>query len=169
MINLEKSIRQKRLIYNISISYILELVLDYIIWLGLLSVSVGIIVDNQGQIILKIIFLIIALWLIVGLWFKNKLVPVSGGDLKNNREMIISLFNNKFPKSQLDKTNEKVIYYEKGVGLFNWGKTITIIFDANSVYINWITLGRFDIKSPFHAPLNYFELRKIKRQIEEKR
>jgi hypothetical protein len=50
--------------------------------------------------------------------------------------------------------------------LCGWGKQITLIYDGSNFFINLATLGRYDIKSPFHAISNYYFLKSLKRKLE---
>jgi hypothetical protein len=172
MINLDlnKSIRKKRLIYRLSPFVIIDLILDNSIWLILLLAFVLALINkdnysNTNSIIIAIIFLILILWLLCGLWFKNKLVKISGYDNESNRKLIIQLFNDKFPDLKMDESDKQFIIFDKRVGLFNWGKIITVIFVKETIYINWTTLGRHNFRSPFHAPFNHYKLNQIKKDF----
>ena len=172
MINLDlnKSIRKQRLKFKFSPIVIIDLLLDIFIWIILLVVFFLVFVSkdnysNHNSIIIIIIYYIITIWVLCGFWFKNKLVKISGYDLESNRKKIIQLFNEKFPDLKLDDSDKQVLLFTKSVGLFNWGKTITVIFVNDIIYINWTTLGRHDFKSPLHAPFNYYKLIQIMKEF----
>lgn len=53
-----------------------------------------------------------------------------------------------------------------GITLFSSGKQLVVMFPGSQLYLNLVTLGRGDLKSPFHSVFNYWKLKSIARQFE---
>ena len=147
--------------------------LDNSLWLVFL-ISTGLLFSNKNNystdkgVGFLIVAFLIALWLLVGLLLLNKLVVVKGTNPLDNRKLIIQILNNKFPKLKLDDSGQLIIRYDLKTGLFNWGKRITVIFQDENIYLNITTLGRYDIKSPFHSVFHYLTLKSIAKQFNER-
>lgn len=144
-------------------------ILDNSLWL-LFLISVGLLLSNKnnfGKGLTPIfVAVILAVWLLVGLYYINKLVLINGSNPIYNRRRILQFLNDKYPNLKLDDSGQKIIRYDLKAGLFNWGRRITIIFQDENIFINITSFGRYDIKSPFHSIINQLTINKIKKQFE---
>lgn len=59
----------------------------------------------------------------------------------------------------------KVIKGAQHSGFFTWGGELVILFDDNNAYVNRVTLGRYNIRSPFHAPFHYLSILRLKTKM----
>jgi hypothetical protein len=146
--------------------------LDNSIWFIFIACT-GLLLTNKNNyhsdkgVLFVALFCLLTIWLLVGLIYLNKLVVIQGSNPTENRQRIIQLINDKFPKLKLDNSGQTIIRYDLKTGLFNWGRRITIIFKDENIFVNITTFGRFDIKSPFHSIFHYWTLKRIGRQLQD--
>ena len=168
-IDIPRSIQKRRLTYKMTAELILSNILDNSIWILFLGATFLALCNKNNYIKHGLTFPIIAvtigMWIIVGLYFINKLIAVDGLTQDENRKRIIEIVKNKFPKLAMNGTGQSIIRFKKEIGIFNWGREITIIFNKNEFFINYTTFGRYHIKSPFHALTNYLILARLLRQF----
>ena len=170
-IDYEKSIQKHRLTFKMTTELFMTRLLDNTLWLIFIISTILLLTNKDNYSTNKSVLFLLAVvvlttWLVIGLVFINKLVVIKGSNMSDNRRKIIQLLNDKFPKLKLDDSGQKIIRYNLKTGAFNWGKRITVIFKDNNMFLNITTLGRYDIKSPFHAVIHYWTLKAIKRQFQ---
>jgi hypothetical protein len=172
-IDYEKSIKRHRLTFKMTTELFMTRLLDNSLWLIFL-ITAGLLFSNKNNysnnngVRFLVVFILITLWLLIGLLLLNKLVVVKGTNPLENRKLIIQIMNNKFPKLKLDDAGQKIIRYDLKTGLLTWGKRITVIFQNENIYLNITTTGRYDIKSPFHSVFHYFTLKSIGKQFKDR-
>lgn len=168
-IDYDKSIQRQRLTFKMTTELLLTRILDNSLWLVFL-ISVGFLLSNKNNFdkgltpIFVAVFLTV--WLLIGLYYINKLVLINGSNPIDNRRRILQFLNDKYPNLKLDDSGQKIIRYDLKTGLFTWGRRITLIFQDENIFINITTFGRYDIKSPFHSIINQLTINKIKKQFE---
>jgi hypothetical protein len=163
-INKEKSILKRRLVYKHTTELLLNRLFENFIWVALLLVPILILMNKKNNIPIEglVVLISFCLFLLIGIYFINCLVVIDGVNLEENRTKIIKLIQEKYPELQVDGSGQNIISCRKQAGITTWGKQITVIFDNNQMLINLTTLGRNNIKSPFHALFNNMKMRSLK-------
>lgn len=167
-LDFQKSIRKKRIVYKVTVSLLFNRLIDNLIWGVLIFTTISVPLNDNNYLGISYILLALAtIWISVGLFFMNKLVLIKGIDEVENRKKIIEIFNQKYASMKLYYSGQNIIHYqdEKSI-LLRWGQQITLIYNGTDFFINLATLGRHDIKSPFHAISNYCFLKNLKRKFE---
>ncbi|MFW0717003.1 hypothetical protein [Pedobacter sp. N23S346] len=166
-IDKQRSIRKHRLIYHANTELVFNRLFENFIWIICLALPVLPLFNNNNQITTTGLFLISIFWvfLLTGLYFINHLTMINGTNQTINRIKIIEILKLRYPEFTLNDSGKNVIKCKKKAGLFGWGKQITVMFDQDRIFINSTTLGRYDIKSPFHSIFNAIAMRHIKKDF----
>lgn len=148
---------------------VLSTILDNCVWLILLSTSTLFITNKRNysldSSLIILLVCIIMLWTIIGLIRLNKLLKIDGTNAADNRSAVIEILKDEFPTLKIDDSGQRIIRHYIQTGLFSWGKQITVLFHENSIYMNITTIGRHEIKSPFHAIFNHWTLIRIRNKF----
>lgn len=162
-LDLQKSIKRQRLIYRKTPLFFLNLLLNNAIWVLLLVAPILLISNPKNNIGVLGVFILtpFILFLCAGMYFINTLVLIQGSNLEDNRKRIIQLARDKFPDMTIDETGKNIILLKRKTGFTTWGKQLTIIFTDKNVLINSATIGRHELKSPFHSISNYVRMKKL--------
>ena len=168
-INRQKSIQRGRLVFYLNTALFINKLFENLIWLILLALPVLPSMNKSSKLTftslcLTIIFLA---FMLSSLYFMNHLVTIYGSNLTLNRLKMIEILKRKYPMSKIDDSGQNIIKCKKSTTLFGWGKEITVLFDEHRIYINSTTLGRYNMKSPFHSILNIITMRQIKRDFQQ--
>ncbi|MFD2288741.1 hypothetical protein GJU39_05500 [Pedobacter petrophilus] len=79
---------------------------------------------------------------------------------------MVKILKSKYPDLRINDSGQHIIRCTQTTGLLTWGKQINVIFDNDRMFLNLTTLGRYQIRSPFHAIFNAIQLRKIKKEFQ---
>lgn len=162
------SIKKRRIIYKFSWSLIFEKLINsfyYFLWI-ICSILLYTNKSNHFSLLGITIHLLFTFWFLSGWFFINKLVKFEIKDMTINRSVFFEKLSYGFPNLDIqDSGNEKIII-RKETGLFTWGKILIIIFDTQQAYVNYTTVGRHDLYSPFHSLANYIKLKKLRSEFE---
>jgi hypothetical protein len=161
-VNVDKSIKHKRLIYKVAVGIFLDYFFTYLggSILVICCFAPNFTDKNHAPLIFVVISCTIAIWMIANLILLNALVKFDGKDLTTNRKDINSVLNAYYSGYTLVST-DKLIRSVKLSTNFRWGKIITVILEGETMYLNITTLGRGDGPSPFHGLYNYTRCRSI--------
>jgi hypothetical protein len=174
-VNLEKSIRRKRLVYNLNASLIFEMFFTYLTGLmltGVITIPAIVKPSNISSVSIWYILFCIVFdgWIISNLILMNAMVKIEGKDSKENRLEIDIILNAEYSKLLFNASCKSVFQYSKDSSFFGsrYGKRITVIFMENLVYVNIVSLGRDD-QSPslFHGLRNYLKCKEIASKFKE--
>jgi hypothetical protein len=168
-IDFDKSISNERLSFKYNVegfidslyNYLFALTFPILFIMGLSDEGY----DSPPSIVLTVLAGLISFWIIIGLILMNKLVEIKGINQDTNRRRIVELLSKEFPNQHFDNSGGRIIISRKSAGSVSWGKTITLLFKGDTIYINILTIGRWEIKSPYHAVTNLIRCRKIARQF----
>ena len=172
-VDFDKSVVEERLKFRHTLEGIFSRIADYFFALILPVSSILAITnkrnfehDTSVSFFFTFIFVLISIWCLLGLFLMNKLVKIEGNNLEFNRKRIIEILTKEFPKNNFNLSGERIIISRASSGLFSWCKIITILFYNENVYLNITTLGRFDIRSAFHAVTNFRRCKKIAKEFQ---
>jgi hypothetical protein len=167
-LDFQKSIQKKRVVYKMTASLLFSRLIDNLIWAACIITTILAPLNKNSDLgIWYIFFALVTIWISLGLFYMNKLVVIKGIDEVENRKKITQILNQKYATVQLYYSGQNIIHYRnENALLFGWGKQITLIYNGPNFFINLATLGRYDIKSPFHAISNYYFLKSLKRKLE---
>ena len=132
-VDFTKSILKEKLIFKRDLYGYLDIFFENIIALILLLVIILFLSNRhnfvgKGAIYFNVILILLALWLILGIYFMKKLVKIQGLNPESNRKKIVDLLSREFPKENFNTSGEHIIVSKKSTGLFSWGKIITVLF-----------------------------------------
>ena len=77
-----------------------------------------------------------------------------------DNKSLVSFLEDRFPGFQV-RDHVQTIVLDRRFWYPSWSRRITIIAGENALYINTMTLGRWDIPSAFHVVLNRRRSRKL--------
>jgi hypothetical protein len=101
----------------------------------------------------------------------DKFIRFRGGqDLNKNRDTIIKLFKEYYPKNNFFNGGHFMTSYFKPTGFMKWKKPtnrILVIFDHNDILINISVLSDAGVQSPFHTIFHHWTINKIKNRLNE--
>src|ERR1700761_5210478 len=96
-----KSVQRGRMIYKLTTGLVFDYVLMYFLAWMLPLISVKLILFqsryNHSPFILHLLFIMIDAWLIVSLYFMNKLVVLKGKSFDENKNEIMNILRDKYP------------------------------------------------------------------------
>ncbi|MES2650102.1 MAG: hypothetical protein V4663_00105 [Bacteroidota bacterium] len=166
-LDLQKSIQKRRLIYKKTPLFFFNFLLNNLLWLFLLVIPILLASNPKNNVppVIIIILVLFMLFILSGMYFTNTLLLIRSSSLAENRKQMIRLIQEKFPKLLINHTGQNVISCKRNTGLFNWGSQITIIFNDADILINLTTIGRHEIKSPFHALFNYLKMKQLSKKF----
>jgi hypothetical protein len=98
-----------------------------------------------------LILSIAIIWILIGLFYLKKLAKFSANSNMLDRHNLKIKLQNIFPKSYIKVHNTKTIICRR----------ITILLEKENLYVNIMSLGRFDIPSPFHSITNFIKAKKL--------
>lgn len=168
-INRQKSIQRSRLVYNLNTELLINKVFENFNWLVLLVLPVFSLMNKSNEPAFTVICLIIIFlaFMLSSLYLMNRLIMISGSTPTLNRLMMIKILKEKYPALKIDDSGLNIIIGSKKTGPFTWGKQITVLFEEHQIFINSTTLGRYHMKSPFHAIFNTIAMQQIKKDFQK--
>jgi len=156
------------MIYRLTGGLVFDYVLMYFLAWILPLISIKLILfpskHDQSPLILHLIFMLIDAWLIISLYFMNKLVTVKGQQLEKKKNEIMSVLRDKYPDVSFTSGNPNLIRGKKEVGYLR-ERIITMILEENNIYINILNTYRGTGFSFFHGLFNYFKSQKLANDI----
>ncbi len=167
VVNVDKSIQRKRLVYKVTVGTFLDYFFTYFLGSAVIILCLGPNFTDKNPtppIILIIISCAVALWMIANLILLNGLVKFKGKDLNTNRKDINSVLNTYYDSNTVI-TTDRLIRSVKSTKGFSFGNIVSIILDDEMVYLNITTLGKDDMPSPFSGLYNYVRCRGIAKII----
>jgi hypothetical protein len=174
-VDYERSIKNHRLLYKRTFGFIFDNILTYIASLFLIGIVALIIpmMINGVKNPYKLFFVIICCilfdaWMIINLILTNTLVKIDGKDLEINKKNILETLDAFYDNINSSRIDGNIIRNVKLSTSFRWGRIITVLLNEDIVYLNIITLGRYDSMSPFHGLSNYLKCRRIAQSFELK-
>ena len=102
----------------------------------------------------------------IRIFFIDKLVMINCMQQTKVEDTFKNTLASLFPKLKIDSSSIKIITAKKEPTLLLWGKEVLCVIDEQTFFINILTIGRNDTRSPFHAIFNYLKCLQIKKQIE---
>jgi hypothetical protein len=161
-INIDKSIRRERLVYNNSFG----LYFDYFGCYSLAGIVmytcyILIQVTEIDDPFATILIFIVSIWLLCNLFFMNKLLKIQGGKEDENRQKVAEFFYAQYKNLEWAYGTCNVYVYKiepKPIGIT---KIITLIFYNDEVYLNISTLNkRTDSKMLLSGLYDYLKAKK---------
>ena len=108
---------------------------------------------------------------VYGILLCDKLIRFRGGqDLERNKDIILRLFKEYYPKNNFYDGGQFMTSYFKPTGFMKWKKStnrILILFDHNDILINISVFSDAGVQSPFHILFHHWTIKKIKRRLTE--
>jgi hypothetical protein len=175
LIDVNRSIKEQKLIHKESIIEVLAKSIFYFILTGIypyFAIINLLISDKQGEdltssyIILGVTILVSG-YIIFSILSFSKLKRVKGKDLNSNRKLILSIIKERGFKKNKDNNQLTIAIYHDGL-LRNWGRKFVFIYDNEYILLNCTTLGVLGIQSPFHGISNRNQVNKMIKIIKEK-
>ena len=171
-INIEKSIKRRRLVYKVTLS----LVFDYLSCLFIAGVIIFFsfvilhsITDhfnsNQSFYLAFTLTSMIAILLLTNIYFNNMLVKIKAGYEANNKVDIHAILTIKFKRLNRTINKPKLSIYYQEPKFAGVNKLVTCIFYDKDIYINIATLGKGDCLLPFSGLYNYFRAKKLTKKL----
>ena len=164
---IEKSIQKKSLIFKLDTALVFDYIMMYFMsWVLPFTSILVVISDHQHNRapspVAYSIFTVIDIWLLLSLYFTNKLFVVSGNTLDENKQVVTEVLEQMYPKFEFFSTGKSnLILFGKNVNSWNRGKLITVILNENKIYINKLSTYRGGGFSSINGLSNYIRSRNI--------
>lgn len=159
-INYKSTINRKRIVNTISTVNVLKNVYNYGFWLVIvIFISIVNFPDLKPD-LFHLILSIAIIWILIGLFYLKKVAKFSANYNMLDRHNLKMKLQNIFPKSYIKVYNTKTIIIEDH-SKFIWNRRITVLLEKENLYVNIMSLGRFDIPSPFHSITNFTKAKKL--------
>ncbi len=173
IINYDKSISKKRIVYKITPIYTAYMIFEYSLMIIWITVTILVMRDSNifksvTAISIAVFFIISSILFLGGRFFLDKLVFISGKDPLYLKSKIADFIRISYPNIKINDSSQRIITARRGTTLFSWGKEIIVLLSESGIYINIRTYGRFDFRSPLHAPFHYLKCLRLKKSIEGK-
>jgi len=164
-INTKLSIQRSLLIYHFNTELFFNRLYENLIWIIILSLPILPLFHYPNHITKIGAFLIVFFWVFMrgSLYFLNHLTIIKGKNRTTNGVILMEILKLRYPELKINDSGQHMIRCTKPTGLLTWGKQLTVIFDNDRMYLNLTTMGRYYIRSPFHAIFNWIKMRKLKR------
>jgi hypothetical protein len=169
-LDVEKSIQRERLIFKKNWDYVMEFLFGIAVYLIWTICSILLILNPEngiGEIGITILVLINIL-LLISWYLIYNLLKIKVSNPERDRIAFVKILKERFPDLTINDNGVHMLRSRKPNGLFSWGKLLTVIFEGNQIFINLITLGRNETKSPFHSISNYLILKSIRKEFNKK-
>jgi hypothetical protein len=165
-IKIQPSIKNKRVFYQRSLWLVIHRILFFFTSLLTLAILIfGFVVAVfQSAIIFSLFMIILSVWMVLNLIFANKLTEINCCDQNKNRRLILKLLNERYHDLNIKDTCQSVIVDFRPSGAISNGRVITVIFNADDLYINIQVLFR-DSSSPYHGLITYLRCRTLKNEF----
>lgn len=166
-IDKEKTIQKERMVFKPNWEYIFEKFFEVLIYSTWTISSILLIQNPKNAISVYATIAVISLnaLVLISWYYIYKLVKIKMPNPDKNRDLFIGMLKKRFPELQINDTGLNMVRSKKSTGLFSWGKSLTVLFDKNYIFINLVTVGRFETNSPFHSLSNYFKLKRIQKEF----
>lgn len=165
-LNIEKSVRKRRLIYKLTF----KLVLDYMgyFFIGTLLYGVCFILahalfehTNVPSLIIKLFNGLLTIWIIADVLFCSLTVKLTGRGKGRNKKALNDILNAKYKRlTRLSATND-MMRYKQEPKIAGSIYLITCLFDNDEAFINITSLGKGSGFLPFNGLFNYLQSRRI--------
>jgi hypothetical protein len=161
-INIDKSIRRRRLVYNNSFSLYAGYLESYTLVGLVMYICYTLIQVNEIDAPLATILIsMILIWLLSNLFFMNKLIKIKGLKEDENRSKVAEFFHSQYKNLEWTYGTRNVYLYKIEPKPIGTTKIITIIFYSDDVYLNISTLSKITGSKIALAGLyNYFKAKK---------
>jgi len=163
-INYEESLKKHQLIYKMTGWRMIATFVYYLLFCGTLAILTELLFSDfyRDALFIKAICLLIAIWIIVNIFFNNLLVKISCNNSKPNKNDILETMYEFFPAYNFTVNNKQMMRSVAYVGRrYVMHTVITILFDNDSIYLNVATLGATNLPSFVHGILNYIKAKRI--------
>jgi hypothetical protein len=108
---------------------------------------------------------------VYGSMLGDKFIRFRGGhDINQNRETVLKLFKEYYPKNNFYNGGHFLTSYLKPTGFMKWKKAtnrILVILDRNDILINISVINDAGVQSPFHTIFHHWTITKIKNRLTE--
>lgn len=167
---IEKSIKRQRVVYKLSLGLVFDyMMLYFLVWIFPI-ISVKLIwfpsKYNIQPLAFNFIMIVFDMWLLLNLYFMNKLVVVKGTVIRKNRSIIRNIIQSVCPEIVFTSGNNNLLRAEKTVG-YQRTKIFTIVLNDDKIYINILHTYRGDGFSFFHGISDYLKSKSIARSFQE--
>ncbi|HCQ12388.1 hypothetical protein [Flavobacterium sp.] len=166
-INIAKSVKKERLIFSPNLHYIFDIIMEallYAIW-PIMTYLIIINPINKVSLTGMVIMIFLNVLLAISWFYIYKLHKIKITNPERDRKILVQILKKRFPEMQINDDGLYILRSKKNTGSFSWGKSLTVIFNENYIYINLTTLGRHDVKSPIHSIANYLKLKSIEKEF----
>ena len=166
-INKQKSLQKERMIFKPNWEYVLEKIFEILVYLTWTVASILLILNPKNAVseFATIVLISLNILVLVSWYYIYKLLKIEMPNPEKNRKIFVEILSKRFPDLQINDTGLYMLRSKKNNGLFSWGKSFTVFFDGNKIFINLTTLGRNETKSPFHSIPNYLKLKSIAQEF----
>lgn len=166
-IDKQKSIQKERIIFKRNWEYVLEKIFEILVYSTWTVVSILLILNPKNAISEPATITLISLniLVLVSWYYIYKLLKIEMLNPEKDRKIFVETVSKKFPDLQINDKGLNSLRSKKNTSLFSWGKSLTVLFDGNQIFINLTTLGRNETKSPFHSITNYLKLKSIAKEF----
>ncbi len=159
-IDSQQSVASGRIITRISFKTVFFNVSDYLVWLMSITTFSAITLATFQFDLIHIGTVLAISWLTISLYYMKKLMPAPFSSSKPVKAQIIPFLKSKFPEYDVTSRLKTIVLY-RGITYGFRRRKITVIIDKDAVYINWMTLGQFDMPSVFHVYANWQRSKKL--------
>ncbi|QEC79618.1 hypothetical protein [Mucilaginibacter ginsenosidivorax] len=169
-VNVEKSIRYKILIPQVSLINFFRYFLAWCLGLALIFVSIGVNLNpkNHYSLFSTLVFYSFALFFTLNLVLLNNLTHLKGFSEDANRADITAVLEEYFGNA-IPLATGRISRNVKAPKGLNSGRIVTVIFDRENVYINVTSIvGSRNIISPYHGLYNYIKCKRIARDFKRR-
>ena len=166
-IDKQKSIQKERMIFKPNWEYVLEKIFEILVYSTWTVATILLILNPKNAIsdFATIVLISLNILVLVSWYYIYKLLKIEMPNPEKNRKIFVEILSKRFPDLQINDTGLYMLRSKKNNGLFSWGKSFTVFFDGNKIFINLTTLGRNETKSPFHSIPNYLKLKSIAQEF----
>jgi hypothetical protein len=166
VVDFNKSIERKKLIYNEGKSSIFDRLFTWFIGLTVIVVIVGILLNNGFENAIPLIGItpVITIWMLANLLLMDALVKIPGDDINSNRKYILSSFNELFDNLEIKDSGGNIIRdikYSTNSKYNTNCRVITILFNDKDVYLNITSIIKYSSVSPFSGWFNYLKCKQV--------
>lgn len=169
IIDKEKTLQKERMIFKRNGDYYFDKIFEIAVYSTWTIATVALIINPKNAVnqYAAIVLIVVNSILLVSWYFIYELVKIEMPNPELNRKLFVEIVSKRFPDLQIKDLGLNSLRSKKNIGLFNWGKTLTIFFNQDYILINLTTLGRFETRSPLHSIVNYLKLKSISKEFHE--
>ena len=174
-INYDKSIKKRRLIYDLSLTVIWSYILCYfnaVVLLAMISVLSDWLFSNNSigttYFLVAVFFLVILIFfLTTNFILLNRTIKIDGIEKEANKNDMVTVLEQYYKLNNLDTNQDNMIRDARLSRSMRLGRVVTCLFDGHSVFLNITRLERYNTFSPLSCVFNYYKCKRIAKKFQK--